>query len=206
MRRRPPIVARLAFAVTFACALAAPAVAAAASTGGLQYGAATTAQQPSPGGVDPTQPLPALPPATEPDPLPGETAMVGPDGRASAPLGAPPAVAAIIAAGNRIASTPYVWGGGHTRWNDRGYDCSGSVSYVLHAAGLLDTPLVSGDFRRWGEAGAGRWITTYSNRTHMYMVVAGLRFDTSGAKRAGTRWQAAMRSSRGFKVRHPAGL
>ena len=129
-----------------------------------------------------------------------------PGGRALAPPSAPPAVEAMIEAANRIRHRPYVWGGGHRDWSSRGYDCSGSVSYVLHAAGLLDSPLVSGDFRRWGEAGAGRWITTYSNRTHMYMVVAGLRFDTSGAKRAGTRWQAAMRSSRGFKVRHPAGL
>ena len=140
MRRRPSIVARLAFAATLACALAAPSGAIAASTGGLQYGSATTAQQPSPGGVDPSQPLPALPPAAEPDPLPGEIALVGPDGQARAPLGAPPAVAAIIAAGNRIASTPYVWGGGHARWNDRGYDCSGSVSYVLHARGPARLP------------------------------------------------------------------
>src|SRR6476620_1866905 len=102
MRRRPSIVARLALATALACALAGPAAASAASTGGLEYGSATTAQQPSAGGVDPTQPLPALPPTAEPDPLPGETALVGIDGQASAPLGAPPAVAAIMAAGNRI--------------------------------------------------------------------------------------------------------
>ena len=110
---------------------------------------------------------------------------------------------AIIAAGNRIAKTRYIWGGGHRRWEDRGYDCSGSVSYALHGAGLLDSSMVSGGFMRWGEAGPGRWVTIYAHRGHMYMVVAGLRFDTSGQRQAGTRWQAAPRSARGFRVRHP---
>ena len=94
----------------------------AASTGGLEYGSANAAQQPSPGGVDPTQPLPPLPGTPEPDPLPGQVATVGPDGLATAPAGAPAVVSAIIAAANRIATTPYIWGGGHRRWEDRGYE------------------------------------------------------------------------------------
>ena len=125
---------------------------------------------------------------------------------AVAPPGAPAVVQQIIAAGNRIARTPYIWGGGHRRWEDRGYDCSGSVSYALHGAGLLDAPRVSGDLGRWGAAGPGAWVTIYGNAGHVYMIVAGLRFDTSGQRLAGTRWQAARRSSRGFRVRHPIGL
>ena len=113
---------------------------------------------------------------------------------------------AIIAAGNRIARTKYVWGGGHARWEDRGYDCSGSVSYALHGAGLLDSPLVTGDLAHWGAAGPGTWVTIYANAGHVYMTVAGLRFDTSGPAAAGTRWQTVLRSSRGFRVRHPVGL
>jgi hypothetical protein len=178
--------------------------AAGASNGGHEY--ANAAQQPAPGGADATEPLPPLPGTPEPDPLPGQVATVDADGKATAPEGAPAIVGAIIAAGNRIATRRYVWGGGHRRWEDRGYDCSGSVSYALHGAGLLDSPLVSGRFMRWGDAGPGRWVTIYAHRTHMYMVVAGLRFDTSGQRRAGTRWQVATRSARGFRVRHPAGL
>jgi cell wall-associated NlpC family hydrolase len=137
-------------------------------------------------------------------PLP--TATVGDDGLAVAPTGAPPQVAALIAAGNVIASTPYRYGGGHGSFDDTAYDCSGSVSYALHGAGLLDATLDSTALASWGAAGAGTWITVYANKTHTYLVVAGLRFDTSGAKAAGSRWQAAPRSSKGFKVRHPAGL
>jgi hypothetical protein len=198
---------RLLIVVLAALLLVGAPAAQAAGTGGLQYGA-TSASGPVPGGVDPSQPLPPLPaaPETTPDPLPGQTAQIGDDGLAIAPAGAPAAVQAIIAAANRIARKPYVWGGGHTRWEDRGYDCSGSVSYALRGAGLLDSPLVSGSFMRWSDAGAGRWVTIYAHRRHMYMVVAGLRFDTSGQRRAGTRWQAAARSSKGFRVRHPAGL
>ena len=79
----------------------------------------------------------------------------------------------VVAAGNVIAKTPYKWGGGHPRWDDSGYDCSGSVSFALHDAGLLDSPLVSGDFARWGDRGPGRWITIYANAEHVYMIVAG---------------------------------
>jgi len=125
-------------------------------------------------------------------------------GRAIAPRGAPRAVRAVIAAGNRIATKPYIWGGGHGRWWDRGYDCSGSVSFALHGGGLLGTTLTSGGLMGWGYRGPGRWITVYTNRTHVFMVVAGLRFDTSGA--SPSRWQGWMRSSSGFAIRHPRGL
>lgn len=185
-----------------------PVAAGAATTGGLEYGSVSQAQ-PTPGGADLSKPLasPApIAPSAPVEPLPGEVAQVGADGLAVAPAGAPAVVQAIIAAGNRIAKTRYIWGGGHTRWEDRGYDCSGSVSYALHGAELLDSPLVSGGFMRWGDAGPGRWVTIYAHRGHMYMIVAGLRFDTSGQRKAGTRWQAAPRSARGFRVRHPVGL
>ncbi|HEY3019730.1 MAG TPA: peptidoglycan-binding protein [Solirubrobacteraceae bacterium] len=122
------------------------------------------------------------------------------------PPGAPPAVLAVIAAATRIASTPYVWGGGHQRWEDRGYDCSGSVSYALHGAGMLDAALDSSGLAAWGEPGPGRWITIYANRRHAFMVVGAMRFDTSGARAAGTRWQATARATTGFTARHPAGL
>jgi len=133
-------------------------------------------------------------------------AGLNPDGTATAPEGAPPEVAAIIAAGNRIATLPYRYGGGHGKWEDTAYDCSGSVSYGLHGANLLDTPLASGDLARWGQAGPGEWVTIYANGGHVYMVVAGLRFDTSGRSNNGTRWQADMRSPSGYTIRHPPGL
>ena len=128
------------------------------------------------------------------------------EGLAVAPASAPPAVVAAIEAGNRIATKPYKYGGGHGRWRDSGYDCSGSVSYALHAAGLLRSPLASTGFMSWGRPGRGSWITTYANGGHAYMVVAGLRFDTSARSRGGTRWTDERRSGRGFVKRHPAGL
>jgi peptidoglycan hydrolase-like protein with peptidoglycan-binding domain len=137
---------------------------------------------------------------------PGSTATVGSDGLAVAPADAPDAVKQIIAAGNEIAKTPYHYGGGHGKWQDSGYDCSGSVSYALHGAGLLDQALTSGDFESWGDPGPGQWVTIYANAGHVYMVVAGLRFDTSGRSTAGTRWQTASRSSSGYTVVHPTGL
>lgn len=137
---------------------------------------------------------------------PGDRAKLGPDGRAIAPANAPDAVKQIIAAGNRIATKPYLWGGGHGRWEDTGYDCSGSVSYALRGAKLLNSPLPSYGFFDWAEPGKGRWVTVYTNSGHMYMVVAGLRFDTSGRKGTGSRWQTATRDPARYKVRHPAGL
>jgi peptidoglycan hydrolase-like protein with peptidoglycan-binding domain len=149
-------------------------------------------------------------PATTPQAAPavtdGSQATVGPDGRAVAPAGAPPQVQQIIAAGNEIASKPYKYGGGHGNWDDSGYDCSGSVSYALHGAGLLDEALPSGSFVDWGDPGPGQWVTIYANGGHMYMVVAGLRFDTSGRSNHNTRWQSEQRSSDGYTVRHPPGL
>ena len=134
-------------------------------------------------------------------------AKVTADGKAIAPSNAPRAVKRIIAAGNRISHKPYRYGGGHGSWEDSGYDCSGSVSYALHGAGLLDSPMPSGSFTSWGKAGPGNWVTIYAHGGHMYMVVAGLRFDTSGASaRGGSRWTEEMRDPAGFTVRHPAGL
>jgi len=128
-------------------------------------------------------------------------------GFAEAPPGAPPAVQDVIAGGNAIARFPYRWGGGHGSFVDDAYDCSGSVSYALAAAGLLDAPLTSGGLMRWGEPGRGRWITVYAHAGHVYMEVGGVRFDTSGrAGRRGSRWQAARRSAAGFEVRHWPGL
>jgi peptidoglycan hydrolase-like protein with peptidoglycan-binding domain len=137
---------------------------------------------------------------------PGDRAQIGPDGKAIAPASAPPQVQAIIAAGNVIASKPYKYGGGHGKWNDTGYDCSGSVSYALHGAGLLDTAMPSGDFTDWGDPGAGQWVTLYAKSSHIYMVVAGLRFDTSGRTDHNSRWQTDMRSSKGYTAVHPPGL
>jgi hypothetical protein len=128
------------------------------------------------------------------------------NGVALPPLDAPEAVKQIIEAGNAIARTPYKWGGGHGKWQDTGYDCSGSVSFALAAAGLLEGPLASGPLMSWGKPGPGKWVTIYANGGHVFMVVAGLRFDTSGAQ-GGTRWQPPDgRSYGGFTARHPPGL
>src|SRR6201999_3489 len=125
---------------------------------------------------------------------PVENATIGPDGAAIAPASAPDVVKAIIAAGNVIRSLPYKYGGGHGKWDDTGYDCSGSMSYVFHAAGMLETSMDSTGFANWGEPGPGNWITTYGNAGHSFMVVAGLRFDTSGRVDDGSRWHTTMRS------------
>jgi peptidoglycan hydrolase-like protein with peptidoglycan-binding domain len=172
----------------------------------LRAAAASGGAAPAPASPVPAKPAAAPAPAAAPLPAPGPVATVNPDGTATAPAGAPAPVVAVIAAANRIATLPYRYGGGHAKVEDTAYDCSGSVSYALIGAGLLASPMASGDFAKWGDAGAGQWITTYSNAGHIYMVVAGLRFDTSGRSKAGTRWQAAMRSSTGFLARHPAGL
>jgi peptidoglycan hydrolase-like protein with peptidoglycan-binding domain len=142
--------------------------------------------------------------AAVPPPAPTAAATLNPDGTATPPPGAPPAVAAIIAAGNEIASKPYRYGGGHRDWIDTGYDCSGSVSYALHGAGLLAASAPSGAFETWGDAGPGTWATIYARKDHMFLVVAGLRFDTSGARPS--RWQTQMRAGDGYVVRHPSGL
>jgi cell wall-associated NlpC family hydrolase len=128
------------------------------------------------------------------------------NGIALPPIEAPQEVRQIIEAGNSIARTPYLWGGGHGKWLDKGYDCSGSISYALASAGLLNAPMDSGRLMSWGAPGAGKWITIYANPGHVYMVVAGVRFDTSGTRTTGSRWQSAMRPGGGFVARHPAGL
>ena len=154
----------------------------------------------------------------EPAPIvaPGAKATLLPDGTAAAPAEAPPEVQAAIFAANKLLDKPYKYGGGHAKIEDTGYDCSGTVSYALHAAGLLKRPLDSGSFMRWGKRGKGTWITVYTNPGHAFAVIAGLRLDTSTAgvtsKRIartaerGPRWRLALRKTRGFKKRHPAGF
>jgi peptidoglycan hydrolase-like protein with peptidoglycan-binding domain len=149
--------------------------------------------------------------AANPNPLrlaPGERAVISSDGRtADAPAGAPVEVQEVIAAANEITDTPYRYGGGHGRgFNDTAFDCSGAVSHALHGADLVTRPLDSTDFESWGSRGRGRWITVYANSGHAYLIVAGLRFDTSGAGEDGPRWRPQHRSSSGYVARHPAGL
>jgi cell wall-associated NlpC family hydrolase len=150
---------------------------------------------------------PAVPESTAPAPTtPGAAATVGPDGLAVAPASAPAQVKAIIAAGNEIYNKPYKYGGGHGKWNDTGYDCSGSMSYAFHGAGMLTQALDSTGFMSWGDPGKGQWVTTYANSGHSFMIVAGLRFDTSGRAEDNSRWHTDMRSAKGYTVRHPTGL
>jgi peptidoglycan hydrolase CwlO-like protein len=126
-------------------------------------------------------------------------------GLAQPPAGAPPQIGLVMAAGNAIAGLPYQYGGGHGSFKANAYDCSGSVSYALAAAGLVNSPMASGPFMSWGDPGPGKWITVYANAGHAFMVVAGWRFDTS-ALGGGTRWTRSMRGTGGFVARHPPGL
>ncbi len=153
----------------------------------------------------------APPGATTTDPMTGVpgVATLAPDGTAVPPTDAPPPVRKAINAGNRIHTLPYIWGGGHNRkFKGRGYDCSGAVSYVLHAAGLLKTPMDSGSLARsWGAPGGGSWITVYANKSHAYAVIAGLRWDTSAVgeslnQGSGPRWRATQRPPAGYTARH----
>jgi hypothetical protein len=141
----------------------------------------------------------------------GSVAKLQPDGLAAAPVDAPPEVQNAIWAANSIIGLPYVYGGGHNlRFKGRGYDCSGTVSFALHGAGLLRTPLDSGSFMHWGLAGKGGWFTVYTNPGHAFAVIAGLRLDTSPAGDPsglrGPRWRPVLRSTRGFTARHPLGF
>jgi hypothetical protein len=157
---------------------------------------------------------PALPPGAPvgSEPPPANAATIALDGTAIPPANAPTAVRNAIRAANQIHRKTYIWGGGHRSWKARGYDCSGAVSYVLHAAGLLSTPLVSGQLAKiWGSPGPGTWITVYANKVHTYMVVAGLRFDTSPLGESvnqgrGPRWRYTLRTNTGFRVRHYPGF
>jgi len=133
-------------------------------------------------------------------------------GVAYAPSYAPLQVKEAIWAGDRIRHKPYVYGGGHGAWAAAGYDCSGSVSYVLHAAGLLRTPFDSSQFETWGQPGSGQWITVYTNPGHAFIEIAGIRFDTSSyddphpPPGSGPRWRPIVRRAPGFRARHPAGF
>jgi cell wall-associated NlpC family hydrolase len=141
-----------------------------------------------------------------------DQAAIGANGLAIIPDTAPRKLVALMHAANDVAHKPYVYGGGHGRnageiWADSAYDCSGSVSYALAAAGYLKGPETSGTLMSFGRSGPGKWVTIYANAGHAFMVVAGLRFDTSGRQVTGTRWQdAKARSYAGFAVRHPVGL
>jgi hypothetical protein len=165
---------------------------------------AQTGGTPPPGGTTTTTPTPA------PTGPPGR-ATLRKDGTAVAPANAPPQVQAAIAAGNAIRTMPYKWGGGHRTFYDTGYDCSGAVSHVLNAAGMLSSPLPSGPLMGWGLPGKGYWISVFSNPSHAYMVVAGLRLDTSAVgeklnQGSGPRWRKTKRKARGYVVRHYQGF
>jgi cell wall-associated NlpC family hydrolase len=131
-------------------------------------------------------------------------------GEATAPPDAPREVQEIVEAANKVARLPYVYGGGHGGGEglfvDSAYDCSGSVSFALANAGLIDRPMTSGELARWGEPGQGKWVTIYANAGHAFMVVGGARFDTVGLRQTGSRWQRPFRSISGFTAVHPPGL
>ena len=196
MDRRPRHTILCAFAACLAVAVALPAGASAqraASGGGASY---------------------------VPPPPPAKRAKIV-DGVAIPPASAPRRIKRVFAAANRIVKKPYVYGGGHKPYSqiwrklDRGYDCSGTVSHALHGGRFLKSPLDSGSFMSWGQRGRGRWITVYTNPGHAYVVIAGLRLDTSVGDRAtleetrsgdGPRWRKYSRSPRGFTARHPSGF
>lgn len=150
-----------------------------------------------------------LPPVTSSF-VSGKEARMRTDGKAAIPRGSPKRVRDLIARYNGIVGKRYKWGGGHGKLVDTGYDCSGAVGYGLIKGGLLRTTMVSGSFARWGAAGAGRWVTVYAHKSHVYIEVAGLRLDTSSVGdrggRSGVRWRPVIGKRGGFKVRHPVGL
>jgi len=191
----------------FSLVAAGAAMASSSSSGGA--GVVTTPPPPPPpppatgqGSGGTTAPVPP-PPLTTPLP----TAQLSADGRtAIPPATAPLQVKNAIYAANQITHKPYIYGGGHRNWKSAGYDCSGSVSYALHGGGLLTSPLPSTSFMRWGVAGRGAWITIYTNPGHAYVIIAGLRFDTSGPGERGPRWRRSARSSRSYVARHPVGF
>jgi cell wall-associated NlpC family hydrolase len=141
--------------------------------------------------------------------VPGSTArLVG--GLAAAPMFAPPVVQQIIWTGDQIIGLPYIYGGGHASFSSPGYDCSGTVSYALHGASLITTPMDSSEFMGWDSNGVGTWVTIFANGGHAYMTVAGLRLDTSPvddpSNQDGPRWRPLRPGNPGFTVRHPTGL
>ena len=158
-----------------------------------------------------TTPVPGAPAGESPVAIDPNVATILPGGKASIPATAPSPVVRAIKAANKIHRRTYIWGGGHRSFRAKGYDCSGAVSFVLHAAHLLSFPLVSGQLASWGSPGQGNWITVYANRTHTYMVIAGLRYDTSPRgewidQGRGPRWRYTQRTGNGFAVRHYPGL
>jgi hypothetical protein len=191
-RRRPTlfVVRLLACSVLSLLVLAAPAAAKSGNGGGT---AAPTTPPPAPAAA----PATAATPATA--------------GVARAPAAAPAAVRGAIRAGNQLQVFPYRYGGGHDTFVDTAYDCSGAVSFALHGGHLLDAPMDSTDLESWGAPGPGAWITVYANPDHAYVVIAGLRLDTSGVDdpngdQDGPRWRPATRTNEGFVARHPEGL
>ncbi|MFN2541039.1 MAG: hypothetical protein ABR514_02575 [Chthoniobacterales bacterium] len=158
--------------------------------------------------ADESQPAP-FPQATASGPIVRGKRAVLRNGVAYAPANAPDSVKSAIWAANTLRGKPYAWGGGHGSFNDFGYDCSGTVSFALHHAGLLGTPLPSNDFLRYGRRGRGKWITIYARRGHTFAVIAGLRLDTTDLRYGtdvGPRWHNDFRDTRGFAARHPEGL
>jgi hypothetical protein len=177
--------------------------------------AAALADPPTGGATYTPPPPPAPDPSTVPlglpqPTVPGVQAVLLPDGTAAAPADAPPQVQQAVWAANTIQTLPYRYGGGHRSFiSRRGYDCSGTVSFALNAAGLLKRPLDSSSFMSWGKKGPGQWFTIYTNPGHAYVVIAGLRLDTSSAGSgggSGPRWRAKGRPSTGYKIRHPRGF
>ena len=206
MSKAPAAAVRIAVLSTFIAlaalfmAIALPSLAQAANRGGL------TAYEYEPPEPVPTEPTETGTEAEGTTGKAGRARLIG--GRAVAPLNAPTAVRQVIAAANRIRTTPYIWGGGHGRWYDRGYDCSGAVSFALHGGRLMASPLTSGSMTAWGAPGRGRWITIYANAAHAYAVIAGLRWDTAGDEdESGPRWHEGLLAAAGgrFVARHPVG-
>jgi hypothetical protein len=200
-----------AVALAFVLALLALAPVANAASGGLnsRYSGETVETPSIPATPAETEAPSITAPSGVPIPaptVPGALATLAGE-RAVAPASAPTQVKRVIAAANHIRTTPYIWGGGHASFLADGYDCSGSVSYALHGGRLLESPLVSGSFMTWGEPGPGKWITIYANKEHVYMTVAGLRWDTGGDAPGvtGPRWHPEMFFGKGFVVRHPVG-
>lgn len=137
----------------------------------------------------------------------GKTVYIAPNGKAIAPPRAPRCVKRMIAAANALTEKPYRYGGGHQCFDDHGYDCSGAVSCVLHAGGKIHKPMASQEFFDYGEKGYGDWVTLYVRNGHVFLVIAGARFDTGGTRRStGPRWKPHPRVVKGYYVRHPVGL
>lgn len=190
-------------------ALALPASVAVAQNGGAAYPGQATMDGGGTAGHtgDNRAPAPTTPSGqAETRPPAARTAILLPNGKARAPAGAPAAVRRALRLGNRLQRKGYRFGGGHARWNDTAYDCSGASSYALRGLGGLRSPLDSRGFMRWGRPGVGRWITSYANPDHMFVVIAGLRLDTGSGGARGPRWRTSPRPPGAFTARHPAGL